>query len=117
MSLLSSDIARINALIHLLGIVMTIGKYLTLIVAAFAVLNLTLAIISVVLWNSMTSGVLNALFALGGFVFLAQLLGRRKIHRYEYRYHGRHSRRPRGPGASGFIVRSESRVDTNSASA
>jgi hypothetical protein len=45
-SLLSSDIARINALIHLLSLVMTIGKYLPLIVAVFALVNLTVAFMS-----------------------------------------------------------------------
>lgn len=97
MSLLSSDIARINALIHLLGLVMTIGRYLPLIVTGFGLLNLTLAVLSFVTWNSVVSGVVNSIFALGGFIFLVQLLGRRKIHRYEYRYHGRHSNRPRIP--------------------
>ena len=95
MSLLSSDEARINALIHLLSLVMTVGKYLPLIVAAFAFVNLTIAIMSFLFWNSIVSGVINSVFALGGFIFLGQLLRRRKVHRYDYRYSGRHSRRVR----------------------
>ena len=79
----------------MLEIVMTIGRYLSLIVAGFVLLNLTLAILSFVAWNGVASGVINSIFALGGFIFLAQLLGRRKVHRYEYRYNGRHSNRPR----------------------
>lgn len=92
MSLFSSDIARINALIHLLGVVMKVGKYLPLIVGAFAFVNLTIAIMSFLVWNSIISGVINSALALGGFIFLVQLVRRRKIHRYEYRYNGRHSK-------------------------
>ena len=94
MSLLSSDVARINALIHLLGLVMIIGKYLPLIVAVFASVNLILAILSFLVWNNVVSGVINSVFSLGGFNFLGQLVKRRKIHRYDYRYSGRHSKRP-----------------------
>jgi hypothetical protein len=117
MSLLSSDLARLNAMIHLLGIVMTIGKYLPLIVAGFAVLNLTLAVLSFTVWNNLVSGVINSVFALGGFIFLAQLLRRRKIHRYEYRYHGRHSNRPRHPAIAEAERRASARVSADSASA
>ena len=92
MSLFSSDVARINALIGLLGLVMTIGRYLPLIVGAFAFVNLTIAVMSFVVWNSIISGVINSVLALGGFIFLGQLLRRRKIHRYEYRYKGRESK-------------------------
>ena len=92
-SLLSSDVARINALIHLLSLVMTVGKYLPFIVAVFALVNLTVAIISFLVWNSIVSGVINSVLSLGGFVFLGQLVRRRKVHRYDYRYSGRHSKR------------------------
>jgi hypothetical protein len=74
---------------------MTIGKYLPLIVAGFAVINLTVAVLSFAVWNAIFSGVINSIFALGGFVFFVQLLQRRKSHRYEYRYHGRHENRAR----------------------
>ena len=79
-------------MIHLLGLLMTIGKYLPLIVGGFAVINLSLAYFDLFVWGHLAPGVLNALFALGGFIFFAQLLGRRKIHRYDYRYTGRHLR-------------------------
>ena len=117
MSILSSDVARMNAFIHLLGVIMTIGKYLPLIVAGFAVVNLTLAILSFAVWNSLISGVINSIFALGGFIFLSQLLGRRKIHRYDYRYHGRHSSRPRRPVVAESAGRASTRVQTDSAGA
>lgn len=94
MSFLSSDTARINALIGILGLVRTVGKYLPLIVGAFAILNLLLAIMSFVLWNNIASGLLNSAFALGGFIFFGQLIRRRNIHRYDYRYKGRHSPKP-----------------------
>ncbi len=93
MSLLSSDVTRINALIHLLSFVMTIGKYLPLIVAVFALVNLTVAIMSFLVWNSIASGVINSVLSLGGLVFLGQLIRRRNVHRYDYRYGGRQSRR------------------------
>jgi hypothetical protein len=94
MSFLSSDIARLNALISILGLVRTIGKYLPLIVGAFVLFNLVLAIISFVLWNNIALGVLNSIFSLGGFIFLGQLIRRRNIHRYDYRYKGRHTLKP-----------------------
>lgn len=114
MSLPSFDIARITALIHLLGLVVTIGKYLPLIVAGFAVINLTVAVLSFAVWNAIFSGVINSIFALGGFVFLVQLLQRRKIHRYEYRYHGRHEKRARQSRAG---ENKHIRVGTDTASA
>lgn len=94
-SLLLSDVARINALIHLLSLVMTVGKYLPLIVAVFAFVNLTIAIMSFLVWNSLIPGAINSVFAFGGFIFLGQLLRRRNVHRYDYRYSGRHSKRLR----------------------
>lgn len=94
MSFLSSDIARINAIISILGLVRTVGKYLPLIVGAFAVFNLVLAIMSFVLWNNIALGLLNSIFSLGGFIFLGQLIRRRNIHRYDYRYKGRHAPSP-----------------------
>lgn len=92
-SLLSSDVARINALIHLLSFVMTIGKYCHDKWKVFALVNLTVAFRSFLVWNSIASGVINSVLSLGGFVFLGQLIRRRNVHRYDYRYGGRQSRR------------------------
>ena len=100
-SFLASDTAKIEALIRLLTVVMTIGRYLPVIVAVFAVINLLIAILSFTVWNSMFSGIINSLFALGGFIFLGQLLNRRKIHRYDYRYTGRHLRRAQNSQTQG----------------
>ena len=78
--------ARLEGVIIMLTILIKIGKYLPWIVLAFAVGNLTLAVIYFAWWNSMTGGILNLVFAIAGFLFFAQLIRRRKIHRYNYRY-------------------------------
>jgi len=80
-----SDSTKLGALIHLLEIVMKVGKYLPVIVVSFAGLNLLLAVNDFLISNT-GFGILNALFALGGFIFLAQLHQRRKIHSYDYYY-------------------------------
>ena len=80
-----SDSTKLGALIHLLEIVMKIGKYLPVIVVSFAGLNLLLAINDFFISNT-GFGILNAIFALGGFIFLVQLHQRRKIHSYDYYY-------------------------------
>lgn len=83
-----SDSTKLGALIHLLGVVMKVGKYLPVIVVSFAGLNLVLAVNDFLVSNT-GFGILNSLFALGGFIFLAQLHQRRKIHSYEYYYNYR----------------------------
>ena len=83
-----SDSTKLGALIHLLGVVMKVGKYLPVIVVTFAGLNLVMAVNDFLVSNT-GFGILNSLFALGGFIFLAQLHQRRKIHSYEYYYNYR----------------------------
>lgn len=89
---LISNTAKMEALIHMLTLLIKIGKYLPWIVLAFASINFTLAVFDFMVWHDIANGILNSIFALGGFIFFFQLLGRRKIHRYEYRYSGRHSK-------------------------
>ena len=89
-----SDTAKLEAIIQLLGVLIKIGKYLPLMVATFASLNLALAYFDLLVWNHFAPGILNVILASGGFIFLAQLLRRRKIHRYDYVYHGRHTKQP-----------------------
>ena len=79
------DTTKLGALIHLLEIVMKVGKYLPVIVVSFAGLNLLLAVNDFFISNT-GFGILNSIFALGGFIFLAQLHQRRKIHSYDYYY-------------------------------
>lgn len=88
-----SDTAKLEAMIHSLGLLITIGKYLPLMIAGFATLNLILAYFDLFVWNHIGFGILNAILALAGFIFLGQLLKRRKIHRYDYRYTGRRLRK------------------------
>ena len=80
-----SDTTKLGALIHLLEMGMKVGKYLPVIVVSFAGLNLLLAVNDFLISNT-GFGILNAIFALGGFIFLAQLHQRRKIHSYHYYY-------------------------------
>lgn len=90
---LISNTAKMEALIHMLTLLIKIGKYLPWVVLTFASVNLILAVLDFTWWNHIASGVFNSILALAGFFFFAQLLGRRKVHRYEYRYSGRHLRR------------------------
>lgn len=87
-----SDTTQLEGIIHSLGLLITVGKYLPIIVGGFAMLNLVLAYFDLFVWHHIAPGIFNALLSLGGFVFLGQLLKRRKIHRYDYRYTGRHLR-------------------------
>ena len=89
-----SDSTKLGALIHLLGVAMKVGKYLPVIVVSFAGLNLVMAVNDFLVSNT-GFGILNSLFALGGFIFLAQLHQRRKIHSYEYYYNYRKRREKR----------------------
>jgi hypothetical protein len=74
-----------EALIHMLTILIKIGKYLPLIVFTFATVNLTLAVLDFLYWNNIAGGIFNSIMSAGGFNFFAQLLKRRKVHRYDYR--------------------------------
>ena len=80
-----SDSTKLGALIHLLGVAMKIGKYLPVIIVSFAGLNLVMAVNDFLVSNT-GFGILNSIFALGGFIFLVQLHQRRKIHSYDYYY-------------------------------
>ena len=80
-----SDSTKLGALIHLLEVAMKIGKYLPVIIVSFAGLNLVLAVNDFLVSNT-GFGILNSLFAAGGFIFLVQLHQRRKIHSYDYYY-------------------------------
>lgn len=79
------DTTMLGALIHFLEIAMKVGKYLPVIVASFAGLNLLLAVNDFLISNT-GFGILNSIFALGGFIFLVQLHQRRKIHLSDYYY-------------------------------
>jgi hypothetical protein len=83
-----SDSTKLGALIRFLEIAMKVGKYLPVIVVSFAGVNLLLALNDFLISNT-GFGILNSLFALGGFIFLFQLHQRRKIHSYEYYYNYR----------------------------
>lgn len=92
-----SDTAKLEEAISILTLVIKIGRYLPWIVLAFALVNFTLALLDFTFWNNIAGGVLNAILAFGGFLFFSQLFGRRKVHRYDYRYTGRHLRKPPQP--------------------
>ena len=82
----TADTAKIEGVIVILTLLIKIGKYLPWIVLAFAAVGMTLAVFCFTWWNSMAWGILNLVLAVAGFIFFAQLLRRRKIHRQNYRY-------------------------------
>jgi hypothetical protein len=71
------DTTRITAAIYALDVLIIVGRYLPLIVAAFAAVNAVLAAYDFMDGNT-GWGIVNAIFASGGAVFLAQLLRRRR---------------------------------------
>ena len=87
--------AKLEAIIYLLTLLIKIGKYLPWIVLGFAGINLTLVVLYFSWWNSIGWGIFNSILAFAGFLFFAQLVRRRKTHRQEYRYTGRHLHRVR----------------------
>lgn len=77
------NFTKINGLIHLLEIIIKVGKYFPIIIILLASLKLLMAA-NDLLTNSITFAILNSIFALGDFIFLVQLYQRHKAHRYEY---------------------------------
>jgi membrane protein YdbS with pleckstrin-like domain len=77
--------ARLEAVIIMLTLLIKIGRYLPWIVLAFAGINMTLAVFYFAWWNNVAGGIVNLILAVAGFLFFGQLVGRRKIHRYNYR--------------------------------
>jgi uncharacterized integral membrane protein len=76
--------SRIEVVIVVLTLLIRLGKYLPWIVLAFAGLNMALVILYFTRWNSMPGGILNLILAVAGFLFFAQLIRRRTIHRENY---------------------------------
>jgi hypothetical protein len=81
-----SSTAKLEGVILILTLLIKIGKYLPWIVLAFAALNMVLAVLCFTWWNNMAGGIFNSVLAFAGFLFFAQLVRRRKIHRHNYRY-------------------------------
>jgi hypothetical protein len=82
----TSDTTKLEGVIVILTLLIKIGKYLPWIVLAFAAVNMTVAVFYFTRWNSMAWGIFNLVLAVAGFVFFAQLIRRRKIHRQNYLY-------------------------------
>jgi 4-hydroxybenzoate polyprenyltransferase len=78
--------AKIEGVIIMLTVLIKIGKYLPWIVLAFAAGNMILAVLYFTWWNNILGGIINLILAIAGFFFFSQLVKRRKIHRYNYRY-------------------------------
>jgi hypothetical protein len=107
-----SDSTKLGALIHFLEIAMKVGKYLPVIVVSFAGLNLLLAVNDFLISNT-GFGILNSIFALGGFILLVQLHQRRKIHSYDYYYNYKKSSEKRtvtGTREESEIKRSDKKI-------
>lgn len=77
------NFTKINGLIHLLEIIIKVGKYFPVIIILLASMKLLMAA-NDLLTNSITFAILNSIFALGDFIFLVQLYQRHKVHPYEY---------------------------------
>ena len=77
------NFTKIIGLIHLLEIIIKVGKYFPIIIILLASLKLLMAA-NDLLTNSITFAILNSIFALGDFIFLVQLYQRHKAHPYEY---------------------------------
>src|ERR671919_2341588 len=82
----TADTAKIEGVIVVLTFLIKIGRYLPWIVLGFAAGNMAVAVLYFTWWNSMAWGILNLVLAFAGFLFFAQLLRRRKIHRQNYRH-------------------------------
>jgi hypothetical protein len=74
----SSDTARITDAIHFLDVLIAVGRYLPLMMAAFAAVNAALAAYDFMDGNA-GWGIVNAALALGAAMLLAQLLQRRRV--------------------------------------
>ncbi|HKG71811.1 MAG TPA: hypothetical protein VKA87_07920 [Nitrososphaeraceae archaeon] len=78
--------AKLEGVILMLTVLIKIGRYLLWIVLAFAAGNMILAVLYFTWWNNMLGGILNLVLAIAGFIFFAQLVRRRKMHRQNYGY-------------------------------
>ena len=83
-SFLASDFMGIDISIHLLDIIIKVGRYFPIILLSLASLNMFLAA-NDFLANSLIFAILNSIFALGNFISLAQIHQRRKSHLTERR--------------------------------
>jgi len=77
------NFTKIDGLIHLLEIIIKVGKYFPIIIILLASMKLLFAT-NDLLTNSISFAILNSIFALGDFIFLVQLYQRHKAHPYEY---------------------------------
>lgn len=82
------DTTRITAAIYLLDLLMVVGKYLPIIVAAFAGISIAFAVYDFITGN-VGWGIVSAILGIGGVIFIIQLLQRRNMHSYDYRRAGR----------------------------
>jgi len=80
---LTSDSIEIDISIHLLEIIIIVGRYFPIILLSLFSLNLLLAA-NDFLANSLIFAILNSMFALGNFISLVQIRQWRKAHPYEY---------------------------------
>jgi membrane protein implicated in regulation of membrane protease activity len=78
--------AKLEGVILMLTVLIKIGRYLLWIVLAFAAGNMILAVLYFTWWNNVLGGILNLVLAIAGFIFFAQLVRRRKMHRQNYGY-------------------------------
>jgi len=80
---------KLDGVILILTFLIKVGKYLPWIVLTFALVNVTLAAYYFIWQDNMAGGIVNLILATAGFVFFAQLVKRRSIHRNTYQYAGK----------------------------
>ena len=78
-----SDTREMSIMIHLLEIIIKVGKYSPFIFLSLASLNLLMAV-NDFLSNSIIFGILNTIFAIGGIIFLVQMNQMKKNQGREY---------------------------------
>jgi len=83
--------ATLQVIIGMLSVIIKIGKYLPFIVFATSTFSLALAVLNFVVWDNLPFGVLNTILAVGGFVFVGQLLQKRSIGRRKIVNEERHA--------------------------
>ena len=81
---LTSDSMEIDVSIHLLEIIIKVGRHYPIILLSLASLDLLLAA-NDFLANSLYFAILNSMFALSNFISLVQICQWRKTHSNEYR--------------------------------
>lgn len=78
------DTTRITAAIYMIDVLIVVGKYLPIIAAGFAAISVGFAVYDFMTLN-IGWAIFSTILAVGGIIFVIQLLQRHNIHSYDYR--------------------------------